>query len=109
MQTYTLFTGLDLRVQVGNVQCAGLFPGAAGRVTEQQPERVAVAGDGVPGRVALRDEPAGVKDGPVVMQAGDRGRAFPRCLEAERVLVRGLALLSGRRRSTAPLFGPDGS
>src|SRR5664279_3543288 len=45
------------RVQLGDVQLAGLRAGAGGGEGEQQPERVAVAGDGVCAGAALADEP----------------------------------------------------
>src|SRR5260221_334843 len=46
-------------VQVDEVELAGLVAGAAGGEAEQQPQGVAVGGDGVGAGVALADEPLG--------------------------------------------------
>ena len=46
-------------VEVGDVEGGGRLAGLRARETDQQPERVAVPGDGVAGGAALRDEPVG--------------------------------------------------
>src|SRR5205809_95436 len=51
--------GDQRRVELGDVQLAGRLAGPLGGEAEQQPERLAVGGDRVLARAALRDQPIG--------------------------------------------------
>jgi len=61
-------------VEVGDVQRRGCAAGELGGVAEQQPQRVAVGGDGVGAGVALADQPLGEER---LQSGGERGHDRP--------------------------------